>query len=80
MLKSVNSRALAEAKIEAMSRNNSVKRQIAQSQHLSKRRYVDETMADEKKKNLKSDRVEQWIEIITGLEKKSASKAIPEFI
>lgn len=80
MLKSVNSRALAEAKIEAMSRNNSVKRQIVQSQHLSKRRHVDETMADEKKKNLKSDRVEQWIEIITGLEKKSASKAIPEFI
>jgi hypothetical protein len=82
-LKSVNSRAMAEAKIEAMSQNNLVKRRIAESQHLSKRRHVDETLkkttADEKKKNLKSVRIEKRIEIITELEQKPAPKVIPAY-
>jgi hypothetical protein len=36
-------------------------------------------MDDEKKKNLKSERVEKRIEIITKLEKKPAPKVIPTY-
>jgi hypothetical protein len=74
---------MAEAKIEAMGQNNLAKRQIAQSQHLSKWRRVNEVLkkstVKEKKKNLKSERIEKWIEIITELEKKPAPKVIPAY-
>jgi hypothetical protein len=77
-LKTANGRALAEAKIEAMSHNNLVKMHVEESQNLSKRNLADtKPRADDKKFIERSKRHKKRSEVITNLKKNQPLKILP---
>ena len=69
-LKSATNRALAEAKIEAISKNCQVKQHVERSKQVAKRKFSDQearlSVAD-KKKSLKSERDHKQLQTVTAL-------------
>jgi hypothetical protein len=69
-LKSAANRALAEAKIEAISKNSLVKKHVERSKQVVKRKFSDQearlSQAD-KKKSLKSELDHRQLQTVTAL-------------
>ena len=75
-MKSASGRAVAQAKMEAMSHNNSVQKTIQLSKQLSKRKINKD---DDKKMALKTERDQKRLKTLNEAEQNPIPKLLPAY-
>ena len=77
---SASGRAVAQAKMEAMSHNNSVQKTIQLSKQLSKRKInKDDDKDDDKKMALKTERDQKRLKTLNEAEQNPIPKLLPAY-